>query len=64
MPAIRVVNKILIHYSYSHFTLYGIFTRKKKIITSKSIKEWEHSKNETKNINSLYTFMLSTTNTS
>jgi hypothetical protein len=40
------------------------FPSKKKIITNKSIKEWELSKDETKNNNSLYAYMFSTPDTS
>lgn len=45
-------------------TLYGISSHEEKILTNKSVTEWELLKNETKNINSLYAYMLSATNTS
>lgn len=49
---------------YPPLTLYGISSYEEKILTNKSVTEWELLKNETKNINSLYAYMLSATNTS
>jgi len=47
-----------------HLTLYGISSHEEKIITNKSVTEWEFSKNETKNILSLCAYLCSTTNAS
>lgn len=56
----------LIHEERLYFSQlnYGISSYKEKIITNKSVKEWELSNNETKNIFSLCTNLFSTTNTS
>ena len=65
--SISVTNKIMTPnpiFTKCTLTLHGIYSHKEKIITNKSVTEWELSKNETKNIFSLCTNLFSTTNTS